>query len=230
MALALIPARGGSKGIPRKNIKSFAGHPLLAWSIVDGINAGLRVIVSTDDEEIAEIAKVYGAEVPFLRPAEIAGDATLDLPVFQHALTWLKENENYVPDMVVHLRPTAPIRPEGIIEKAVETLVNHPEASSVRGITPALQNPYKMWLVHGDVIDPVIVVKHESYNAPRQELPKAYAHTGLIDVVRSETVMKGSMSGDVIVPVFYSNIYSVDIDTVEDWEKAEKLYEQIRDV
>ena len=70
----------------------------------------------------------------------------------------------------------------------------------------------------------------ESYNAPRQELPKAYAHTGLIDVVRSETVMKGSMSGDVIVPVFYSNIYSVDIDTVEDWEKAEKLYEQIRDV
>ena len=78
MALALIPARGGSKGIPRKNIKSFAGHPLLAWSIVDGINAGLRVIVSTDDFEIATIAKRYGAEVPFLRPAEISGDATLD--------------------------------------------------------------------------------------------------------------------------------------------------------
>src|SRR5512136_2838806 len=110
--LALIPARGGSKGIPRKNIRSFSGYPLIAWSIAAALQAETvtRTIVSTDDEEIASVAREWGAETPFLRPAEFAQDQTTDLPVFEHALTWLTENENYHPDAVVQLRPTSPIR------------------------------------------------------------------------------------------------------------------------
>src|SRR5512144_1887099 len=116
--LALIPARGGSKGIPRKNIRSFAGHPLIAYSIAAGLRSSMvnRVIVSTDDEEIAAVACQYGAEVPFLRPAEYAQDQTLDLPVFQHVIDWFAEHENYRPDVVVQLRPTSPIRPPALVD------------------------------------------------------------------------------------------------------------------
>src|SRR5271169_5392349 len=101
--LALIPARGGSKGIPRKNIRNFAGYPLIAWSIAAGKQSKMvtRVIVSTDDEEIGSVAREYGAEVPFLRPVELAQDNTLDLPVFEHALKWLEETEEYKPVIVV---------------------------------------------------------------------------------------------------------------------------------
>src|SRR5512136_2735811 len=97
--LALIPARGGSKGIPRKNIRPFAGHPLIAYSIAAALQAQevRRVVVSTDDPEIAEVAQAYGAETPFMRPAGLAADASTDLPVFQHALGWLSEHENYHP-------------------------------------------------------------------------------------------------------------------------------------
>jgi len=101
--LAIVPARGGSKSIPRKNIRFFAGHPLIAYSIAAGLAAETvtRVIVSTDDEEIAAVARQYGAEVPFLRPAELSWDDTPDLPVFQHALTWLAEHDSYRPEIVV---------------------------------------------------------------------------------------------------------------------------------
>src|SRR5215217_5248674 len=111
--LALIPARGGSKGIPRKNIRHFAGYPLIAWSIAAAKQSEfiMRVIVSTDDEVIAAMARECGAETPFLRPAEFAQDKTTDLPVFEHALNWLGENEGYHPEMVIQLRPTSPIRP-----------------------------------------------------------------------------------------------------------------------
>ncbi len=117
--LALIPARGGSKGIPRKNIRSFAGYPLIEWSIAAAKQSELvtRIIVSTDDEEIAAVARECGAETPFLRPAEFAQDNTTDLPVFEHALQWLEENENYRPEIVIQLRPTSPIRPRGMVDQ-----------------------------------------------------------------------------------------------------------------
>ena len=145
-ALALIPARGGSKSIPRKNIRLFAGHPLIAYSIAAGVAAQTisRVIVSTDDEEIAAIARQYGAETPFLRPAEFALDQTPDLPVFQHALTWLAENENYHPQIVVQLRPTSPLRRVAHIDGAVTRLLEHPEADSIRAVCIPFQNPFKM--------------------------------------------------------------------------------------
>lgn len=147
--LAVIPARGGSKGIPRKNIKKLAGHPLIAYSIAAGLNSSLvtRTIVSTDDQEIAEVAKQYGADVPFLRPEEFARDESRDLPVFQHVLSWLKQNESYQPEIVVQLRPTSPFRSETLVDEAVRILLDHPDADSVRGIVPSKQNPYKMWKV-----------------------------------------------------------------------------------
>jgi N-acylneuraminate cytidylyltransferase len=226
--LAIVPARGGSKGIPRKNIRPFAGYPLIAYSIAAGLQAETvtRVIVTTDDPEIAEVARQYGAETPFLRPAELAQDRTTDLPVFQHALNWLAEHENYHPDAVVHLRPTTPIRPPDLVDRSVSILLAHPEADSVRGITLAHQNPFKMWLLE-DIdkpIRPLTTVPgiEEPYNAPRQILPTAYAHTGLIDVMRPATLLKlNSMSGRTILPILFDPGYDADLDTPDDWRRAE---------
>src|SRR5512137_723249 len=125
--LALIPARGGSKSIPRKNIRLLAGYPLMAYSIAAAIRSKgvTRTIVSTDDEEIARVAQSYGAETPFLRPLEYALDNTTDFPVFTHALSWLKENEEYQPDVVVQLRPTSPLRPPDCVDRAIQILLDH---------------------------------------------------------------------------------------------------------
>jgi N-acylneuraminate cytidylyltransferase len=228
--LAIIPARGGSKGIPRKNIRNFAGHPLIAYSIAAALQSRrvTRVIVSTDDPEIAEVSRAYGAEVPFLRPAELAQDSTLDLPVFQHALAWLTANEAYAPDVVVQLRPTSPIRPVGLVDEAVRILLEHPEADSVRGVVPAGQNPHKMWRIDlqtgqmKNLLDVPGVA--EPYNAPRQILPPVYWQTGHIDAIRPVTILeKNSMSGEVILPVMIDPRYTVDIDSLSDWARAEWL-------
>lgn len=227
--LAIIPARGGSKGIPHKNIKLFAGYPLIAYSIAAGLQSELttRVIVSTDDEEIAEIARKWGAETPFLRPAEFAADNTLDLPVFQHALSWLKEHENYVPDIVLQLRPTSPARPRTLVDEAVKLLMSHPEADSVRGVVPADENPHKMWRVDPKtgLMNGLLKVDgiDEPYNAPRQKLPPVYWQTGHIDAIRPErTFMAGdSMSGKNILPLFLDPAFTIDIDTPFDWVRYE---------
>jgi N-acylneuraminate cytidylyltransferase len=229
--LALIPARGGSKGIPRKNIRNFAGYPLIAWSIAAGLKSDLvtRVIVSTDDEEIAAVARRFGAGTPFLRPAEFAQDNTTDLPVFQHALEWLKENEGYVPEIVVQLRPTSPIRPSGMVDAAIQILLDHPDADCVRGVVPAGQNPHKMWRLPEGESGPM---KHlldvpgiaEPYNAPRQILPPIYWQTGHIDAIRTRSILeKDSLTGDVIYPLVIDPRYTVDIDTLQDWARYEHL-------
>lgn len=225
--LALIPARGNSKTIPRKNIRDFGGYPLLAYSIAAGLQSKLvtRTIVSTDDEEIATIARQYGAETPFIRPEEFSRDETLDLPVFQHALGWLAENENYHPDVVLQLRPTSPFRPHDLLDKAIQLLMDHPAVDSVRGVVPAGQNPYKMWRIADDgSMQSLLQVEglKEAYNAPRQDLPDTYWQTGHIDAVRPRAILeKNSMSGDVIMPLHIDPVFSVDIDTVLDWERAE---------
>jgi N-acylneuraminate cytidylyltransferase len=227
--VAIVPARGGSKSIPRKNLRLFAGHPLLAYSIAAGLQAQTvdRVIVSTDDEEIAEIARRYGADVPFLRPAALAADATTDLPVFQHALSWLGEQEGFKPELVVQLRPTSPVRPPGLVDQAVSLLAGRAEADSVRGVVPAGQNPHKMWRISKDEqLEPLLRVRGmaEPYNAPRQALPATYWQTGHIDVVRRKTILDGgSMSGRVILPVIIDPAYTVDIDTLRDWQRGEWL-------
>lgn len=228
--LALIPARGGSKGIPRKNIRPFCGYPLIAYSIAAGLQAETvtRVIVSTDDEEIAAVARAWGAETPFLRPAEFAQDKTTDLPVFQHALAWLAEREGYQPDVVVQLRPTSPLRPVGLVDDAVRTLLRHADADSVRGIVPAGQNPHKMWRLPGgpqSPMKPLLEVEGiaEPYNAPRQILPDVYWQTGHIDAIRPAVIWGGSMSGKNIYPLLIDPNYTVDLDNLRDWARAEWL-------
>ncbi len=228
--LALIPARGGSKGIPHKNIRDFAGFPLIAYSIQAGLQSKLvtRTIVSTDDAEIAAVAREYGAETPFLRPAEFAQDNTTDFPVFEHALGWLAEHENYHPDVVVQLRPTSPVRPLDCVDDAVRLLVDHPNADSVRGVVEAGQNPFKMWRLDPSdgTMKPLTGVEgvKEAYNAPRQQLPLVYWQTGHIDAIRTRTILeKHSLSGDVILGLVIDPKFTVDIDTLADWKQYEVL-------
>lgn len=227
--LAIIPARGGSKSIPRKNARLFAGHPLLAFSVAAALQAETvtRTLISTDDAEMAELARQLGAEAPFLRPADLAQDDTLDLPVFQHALQWLAKNEGYKPDIVVQLRPTSPLRPVGLVDAAVRLLQAHPKADSVRGVVPSGQNPHKMWTIDtSGSMRPLLKVKGvtEPYNAPRQKLPATYWQTGHIDAIRSATILKeNSMSGDEVWPLMIDPRYAVDIDTLNDWRRGEWL-------
>jgi N-acylneuraminate cytidylyltransferase len=223
--LALIPARGGSKGLPGKNIKSLGGYPLIGYSIAAALNAKLvsRTVVTTDDPEIADKAREYGAEVPFLRPTEFAQDDSLDLPVFQHALNWLSDHESYSPDIVVQLRPTSPFRPPELVDEAIQILIDNPGASSVRGVVPSKENPFKMWMIEpdGKMIPLLETEFEEPFNMPRQELPSSYWQTGHIDVVSAETIFNGSMSGQEIYSHIIDPLFSVDLDNLQDWQRAE---------
>jgi N-acylneuraminate cytidylyltransferase len=204
--LALIPARGGSKGIPGKNIMTIGGKPLIAHTILQAqasqrIN---RVIVSTDDEQIAAVSREWGAELPFIRPAEFAQDLSPDIDVFRHALNWLREHEGYVPDLVVHLRPTGPVRRIALIDQAIGELAAHPEADALRSVARALQTPYKMWRISDDGhLDPVLRQEGvpDSQSLPRQQLPVVYWQNGYVDVLRPRAVLeKNSMWGDCAIP------------------------------
>ena len=228
--LAIIPARGGSKGLPNKNILPLAGHPLIAYSIAAAKASPLidRVIVTTDSEIIANISKKYGAEIPFLRPEELAGDFTTDIETFQHALAWLKENEGYVPDLVFQLRPTSPIRFLGEIEHCIQMLSENEAAQSVRTITPSPITPYKMWTLpeENGFMRPLLSVEgmDEPFNMPRQKLPKTYWQTGTYDLIRWNVIMvQNSMTGKNILPMVIENEMSIDIDDMTSFVKAEEI-------
>jgi CMP-N-acetylneuraminic acid synthetase len=220
--LALVPARSGSKSLPHKNIRAFRGKPLLAHSILQALEAETvgRVVVSTDSAEYAEIARAYGAEVPFLRPAELAGDLSTDLEVFQHALRWLAEHQGYRPDICVHLRPTYPTRTAADIDAAVRLLAARPDADSVRSVAPAPLTPYKMWRMGEDgFLRPLL--EHdapEAYNLPRQALPLVHMQNAAVDVVRAGVVLeRGSMTGTRILG------YAMpDFDDIDDWRDFER--------
>ncbi len=193
-----------------------------------------RIIVSTDSEEYAKIARTYGAEVPFLRPAEYATDTALDYDVFYHALMWLRDHEGYEADIVVQLRPTYPIRNVQDIDYMIEMLLQNPEAESVRSMAKATEIPYKMWLRsegadcgnNGSRIIPLMNNIPECYNMPRQQLPTVYYQNACIDVFRPLVVLeKHSMSGDYILGYEMADNY--DIDTEEDFHKAIVQLEQI---
>jgi N-acylneuraminate cytidylyltransferase len=228
--LAVIPARGGSKSIPLKNIRPLAGHPLIAYSIAAGLAAETvnRVIVTTDDAEIAQIAQKYGGEAPFIRPLSLALDDTPDLPVFEHALTWLAENEGYRPQIVVQLRPTSPFRRTWHIDQAVYRLIERPEADAVRTVCTPFQNPFKMWKIDSDgFLQPLIDIGvPEPYNLPRQALPDVYWQTGYVDAAWTDTILtKHSMTGEAILPLLIGAEEWVDIDSLDDWRRAERLLE-----
>jgi len=227
--VAIIPARGGSKGIMRKNLISFDGKPLVAHSILHGLQSKLvnRVIVSTDDEEIRQVSLAYGAEAPYLRPKELAEDHVLDLPVFEHALKYLEHKESYHTDLIVHLRPTAPYRKPYWIDECIQLLISHPAADSVRSVSEPEKHPYRMFTVNAQgYLDPIMTHEHPvPYLLRRQDLPTVYYYNCVIDVTRPATILeKKSMTGDRILPYIMDSADVIDIDTPRDLRIAECLF------
>ncbi len=225
--LALIPARGGSKGIPRKNLHPLAGKPLIAYSIEQALAAETvtRTVVSTDDPEIAEVARAAGAEVPFVRPAELARDDSPDLEVFRHALLWLRDHESYEPELVVHLRPTNPVRRVERIDEAVRALAGDPSADSLRSVSWPEQTPYKMWRIAHGYLDPLLEAAGvpDAHSMPRQSLPEVWWQNGYVDVLRPRTVLElGSMAGARVLPFVVDEPF-VEIDYEDALARAEAL-------
>ena len=219
----VIPARGGSKSIPLKNIRLLRGKPLIHYSIRYGLSCPLvkRTIVSTDSEEIAQIAKEQGAEVPFLRPSAYAQDDTPDFPVFQHALQELERIYQETVDFLVLLRPTSPLRPPGLIQQAMALMEHYPESSSVRSVAIAKEHPYRQWQKEGNFIRGVEKMVREPYNLPRQQLPITYFQTGDLELVRRQTILSGSISGPNVLPLLIDHEQMVDIDHERDFISAE---------
>jgi len=225
--LALIPARGGSKGLPRKNVLPLAGKPLIAHTIATALESETitRTIVSTDDDEIAEAARSHGAEVPFIRPADLAADDSLDLEVFQHALSWLAREEGYEPELVVHLRPTNPIRRTERVDEAVRAMLADPQADSLRSVSVPAQTPYKMWRREGAYLAPLVEVAgvRDAHSRPRQSLPEVWWQNGYVDVIRPRTVLDlASMSGERVLPFVVQDRF-VEIDYADAFAAAEEL-------
>ncbi len=201
---------------------------MLAWSIEHAqLSCHVtRVIVSTDSERYALLAREYGADTPFLRPAELAGDLTTDWEVFDHALRWLEAVEGYRPELCVHLRPTSPLRRPADIDQMIEHLRDHPEFSSARSVSRVLHPPFKMWYRESDgTLAPVIAHVDgvlEPWNEPRQKLPATYLQTASIDVVRPDVVInERSMTGRRIYGYEVDDF--VDIDEQSEFDRAHRL-------
>jgi N-acylneuraminate cytidylyltransferase len=230
--LTVIPARGGSKGIPRKNIKPLAGRPLIAWVIEASKNAKhvTRTIVSTDDVEIAEIAQTHGAEVPFIRPSDIAADLSTDVEFLTHALETLKEAEGYEPDVILRLPPTSPLTTSDDIDRGIEVLLADEEADAVRPIIESPKHPYKALKLSADgkYLEPLLPESFTGFAAPhdlpRQLFPKVYIHTGAMDILRPRTVLEHkSTSGQKLAYFHADPLNYVNIDHPIDFEMAEFL-------
>ncbi len=225
--LALIPARGGSKGVPRKNIKEMLGKPLLAWTIEEAKRSKhiSRIVLSTDDEEIASVGREWGADVPFMRPQELAEDYTPDHPVFVHALDWLRVNEGYEPDLVLHLRVNSALRTAEDIDRGIELMLRNMDADAVRAVTKAPLHPLKSYRLEGDKLLPFVPEEvhgiKEPFNLPWQSLPKAFTTGGYLTVLKPSTILeKGSMSGEHMLGFEVDPENVVDIDTHEQFELA----------
>lgn len=216
--ICLIPARSGSKGIPNKNILPIKGHPLIAYSIMASKLSKYidRTIVSTDSPKIADIALYYGAEVPFLRPTELAKDTSTDLEWVEHALDLLESDVYDIPSYIVHLRPTTPIRDVQIVNEAIAMCICDKECTSLRSVHQLAESPFKMFAKEGDYLKPYIPAGYEGeyYNQPRQKFPTAYVPNGYVDVLKVSTINLGSLHGDKIRA--FETRPSIEIDRGED--------------
>jgi CMP-N,N'-diacetyllegionaminic acid synthase len=231
--LAIIPARGGSKGILGKNIKPLAGKPLIAWTIDAAKQSPLvdRVIVSTDDEGIATVAREYGADVPFLRPAEISGDLATDVEFIEHALDFFEKEEEFVPDIVLRLPPTSPLRKVEHIDTGIITLVDTEGADASRPITESPKHPYKFWMIDEEntsflrpFLGKEITGFDAPHNLPRQLFPKVYMHTGALDAVWVKTIREQKSTSGKKLAHFPMDIESsVNIDHPFDFLIAEAV-------
>lgn len=220
--ITVIPARGGSKSIPKKNIQLLNNKPLLSYSIEYSLRSKIvkKTIVSTDSEEISNVALKSGADVPFLRPAQLANDSSRDYEFMRHALDFF-ENKNEIYDFFVLLRPTSPLRPDGLIEKAMEIFTTNLNASSVRSVAKVKEHPYRTWMKDSSgAIKSIFKEIEEPYNLPRQELPNIFFQTGDIEVVSRDTLLKGSISGSNVYPLIINHQDMIDIDNWEDFTKA----------
>jgi N-acylneuraminate cytidylyltransferase len=219
---AIIPARAGSKGVPGKNIRPLAGHPLIAYSIAASKAAGniSRTIVSTDSEEIAGIARRYGAETPFVRPPALAEDDSPDIDFVVHALNWFRKNEGEEPDFLVHLRPTTPIREPRLIAQAIDLFVSRPDATSLRSGHPAPESPFKWFRIAETGFFLPFATTSEVANRPRQKFPEVYIPDGYVDVLRTSFVRSEmQLHGSRILP--YAAPACIEVDTPEDFEYLE---------
>lgn len=224
-----MPARDGSKGIQRKNVRLLGGQPVVAYAIAAGLGASSvdRVVCSTDDAEIAEVARAYGADVPFLRPAELARDDTEDWPVFAHALRWLEEHEGWVPDLVANLRPTSPFRRPEHVDRAVELLLRT-GADSVKSVSLARQHPHKMWTFApngSDLLEPFVKSAFRlarGPDVPRAQLEPVYWQNGLVDVTRRAVILdQGVMIGATVAGLVTDPTDAIDLDSPLDLAFAE---------
>lgn len=232
--LGIVTARGGSKGIPGKNIKLLAGKPLIAYTIEAAKNSEIfdRIILSTDDAEIADTARPYGIEVPFMRPPELAKDDTPHLPVIQHALSWLKDNEKYVPDYVMVLQPTSPFRQASHIKEAIDLIIKT-NADSVLGVSEISENfnPHRAMVIDengGLQLFNGSPVRHRI--TPRQALPKTYWNNCSIYIVKTNFIFdehEPNFFGGYVMPYIMEAKYSIDINEPEDWESAEAVFKDV---
>jgi CMP-N-acetylneuraminic acid synthetase len=232
--LVVVPARGGSKGLPRKNARLLGGKPLVAHAVEAGRAAGLvdRVLCSTDDPEIAAMARAAGAQVPFLRPAELAQDTTEDWPVFAHALGWLDEHERWRPDIVVNLRPSTPLRRPRLVDDAIRVLLEA-RVDSVKSVCLARQHPHKMWRLEdgGPVMRPYLETPFRLERGPdvsRAELEPVYWQTGHVDVTWRATIFEQkTLIGRRVAGLVVEPELSIDIDGPFELELAELLLQRL---
>lgn len=230
-AWGLALGRGGSKGLPGKNVRPLGGHPLIAWAVAAGCCAsGVdRVLCSTDDDAIAAASAAAGAEVPFRRPAEFATGSATDLDVFAHAIAWLAAHERRLPEFFVQLRPTQPFRDPAWIDAALGRMRANPAITCIRTVAPAPHTPYKMWRADAAMrLTPLLSLPGvaEPFNMPRQSLPVVHWHTGQLDVIRTDTLLAGSMTGDHIEGLEVPIDSAADIDTLIDFRLAELLFDE----
>lgn len=223
--LGLIPARGGSKGIPRKNIRTLAGKPLLVWTAEAALASRLdRVILSSDDPEIIEIATSCLVEVPFVRPEHLAGDDTPAIDVVLHAVQTLKETDNYLPDAVMLLQPTSPLRTTSDIDRSLELFEKHPEATSLVSVVKVPHNmvPESLMKLEADGYVKHLMFWDEKKNI-RQEKPTYYARNGAaIYIIKTECLLKNNtLYGDRILSYEMPRERSIDVDDYFDFEICE---------
>ncbi|MBE7438809.1 MAG: acylneuraminate cytidylyltransferase family protein [Spirochaetales bacterium] len=227
--LGLIPARSGSKRIAGKNVRELEGHPLIAYSIGAALDSGVftRVIVSTDSNEIARIARMYGAEVPFLRPPEFAGDNSPDIEWIGHLLGTLKESGETAEYFSI-LRPTSPFRTAATIRRAWNEFLEDGFADSLRAVEKCHEHPAKMWRINGARMTPVMINPDLNavpwHSSPYQTLPEVYVQNASLEIARIDVVLgRGSIAGDSIMPFITDETEGFDINREMDWIIAEYM-------
>lgn len=221
--LGLIPARGGSKGIPRKNVRDIAGRPLIAWTIESALRSRYltSVVVSTDDEEIAAVAKLYGAEIPFMRPSKLAMDDSPTIAVVRHALEVLR---NF--DAVVLLQPTSPLRSAEDIDACVD-LARAASANAVVSVSEAESHP--AWTFKLDSQNRLQPIGSDGAISRRQELPVAYSLNGAVYFMSTEWLPKVNVLWDrETIAYVMPRERSIDVDTQLDWRIAEMLLRDVK--